>query len=189
MAHINLLPWREERRAECRRRFLMALSAAVITGILTIIIANQVINSRINYQKQRNVYLKQHIAQLDAQVAEIRDFRRKRAQLTERIRIIQGLQDKRPIIVRVMDELVRTVPDGIFYTSLMAKEGTIFIQGVTESNNQVSNLMRNIEASNCLAEASLNTVRAAPDFGKQATSFSLTVNLNCPNSTANGAKI
>ena len=58
------------------------------------------------------------------------------------MRVIQELQGNRPIIVRVLDELVRTVPDGVYYKTLKASDSTVSIEGVAESNNRVSNLMR-----------------------------------------------
>jgi type IV pilus assembly protein PilN len=72
------------------------------------------------------------------------------------------------------------VPDGVFYTSLIAKEGNISVKGVAESNNRVSSLMRRLDASDWLEEPNLDAVRAAPDFGEQATTFNLTVNIQLP---------
>lgn len=180
MARINLLPWREELRAERKKQFLATLGLVAGLGVLTLVGADRFENSEIDYQNRRNAYLTQNIAELDAQVAEIRDLQRKRTQLIERMRIIQELQGNRPIIVRVMDQLVRTVPDGVFYTSLTAKEGKIAIQGVAESNNRVSSLMRRLDASDWLEEPNLDAVRAAPDYGEQATTFNLSVTVQLP---------
>jgi type IV pilus assembly protein PilN len=96
------------------------------------------------------------------------------------MRIIQDLQGNRPIIVRIMDQLVRTVPDGLFYTSLISGDGKIEIEGVAESNNRVSSLMRRLEASDWLQGPNLDGVRAAPSFGDQATTFKLTVSVQLP---------
>jgi len=180
MARINLLPWREELRAERKQQFLTALGGVAVVAFLSIVLADQVVNAQIDNQGRRNAYIQQNIAELDAQVAEIRDLQRKRTQLIERMRVIQELQGNRPIIVRVMDQLVKTVPDGVFYTSLKAQEAKISIQGVAESNNRVSSLMRRLDASDWLADPNLDAVRAAPDFGEQATTFNLTVNIQLP---------
>lgn len=180
MARINLLPWREERRAERKREFLVLLGFVALLAVATVFGAAQFVNGQIEHQNARNAYLKQHIARLDAQVAEIRDLQRKRTQLIERMRIIQELQGNRPIIVRVMDQLVRTMPDGVFYTSLSSKEGRISLQGVAESNNRVSSLMRNLDASDWLEKPNLDSVKAAPDYGEQATTFNLSVSVQLP---------
>ena len=180
MARINLLPWREERRAERKKGFLVALALVALLAALVLIVVDQLINSEIDYQNRRNGYLRKNIAELDAKVAEIRDLQRKRTELLDRMRVIQELQGNRPIIVRIMDQLVRTVPDGVFYTSLKSSAGKITVEGVAESNNRVSSLMRRMEGSDWLEEPNLDAVRAAPDFGDQATTFNLTVNVQLP---------
>ena len=180
MAHINLLPWREERRQERKKEFITtcALVAALAVGI--VLLADRVVNAQIDNQRARNQYLADNIKVLDEQVAEIRELQKKRNQLIERMRVIQELQGNRPIIVRVLDQLVRTVPDGVFYTSLNTKEKTITINGVAESNNRVSSLMRRLDASDWLANPNLDRVRAAPEYGDQANTFNLTVQIQAP---------
>jgi hypothetical protein len=77
-------------------------------------LADRVVNAQIDNQKARNDYITKNIRELDKQVEEIKDLQRKRNQLIDRMRVIQELQGNRPIIVRVLDQLVRTVPDGVF---------------------------------------------------------------------------
>ena len=98
------------------------------------------------------------------------------------MRVIQELQGNRPIIVRILDQLVRTVPDGVFYTNLSTADKVITIRGVAESNNRVSSLMRRLDASDWLAEPNLDSVKAAPEYGDQATTFNLTVKVQLPDS-------
>jgi type IV pilus assembly protein PilN len=68
----------------------------------------------------------------------------------------------------------------VFYTSLQTKDQTISIRGVAESNNRVSSLMRRLDASDWLANPNLDSVKAAPEFGDQANTFSLTVQIRAP---------
>jgi len=180
MARINLLPWREERRVERKKEFLSALLFVVMLAVLSLLVTDQLISGEISYQKSRNAYLEENIAELDREVGEIRDLQKRRNELIERMRIIQELQGNRPIIVRIMDQLVRTVPDGLFYTSVESAAGKITIEGVAESNNRVSSLMRRLEASDWLQAPSLDAVRAAPSYGEQATTFKLTVAVQLP---------
>ena len=182
MARINLLPWREERRLELKKQFFATLALTALAAIFTLVVADRVINSQINGQNNRNLYLQKNIATLDAQVAEIRDLQRKRSQLIERMRVIQELQGNRPVIVRIIDQLVRTLPDGVFYMDLVTREGEIAVQGIAESNNRVSSLMRRLEASDWLEQPNLDAVRAAPEYGEQATTFNLSVSVQLPDS-------
>ena len=180
MANINLLPWREARRQERKNQFLIGLGATVAGAALSLLLWDLAVNSRIDYQQSRNQYLRTEIALLDQEVAEIRDLQRKRNQLIERMRVIQALQGNRPVIVRLLDQLVRTVPDGVFYTSLETNSDVVSLEGVAESNNRVSSLMRRLDGSDWLENPNLDAVEAAPDYGDQATTFKLTVNLELP---------
>jgi type IV pilus assembly protein PilN len=98
------------------------------------------------------------------------------------MRVIQQLQGNRPIIVRVLDELVRTVPDGVYYKSLSASGNAVSIEGVAESNNRVSSLMRRLDSSDWLTEPALGGVSAAEELGDSAMRFSLTVQIRLPKS-------
>ena len=180
MANINLLPWRETRRQERKKQFLTGLGATLAAVALSVFFWGLIVNGQIDYQKSRNQHLRTNIAVLDQQVEDIRDLQRKRNQLIERMRVIQALQGNRPVIVRLLDQLVRTVPDGVFYTSLETKANVVSIEGVAESNNRVSSLMRRLDASNWLEHPNLDAVQAAPAYGEQATTFKLTVNLQLP---------
>lgn len=180
MARINLLPWREARREELKRAFLTILGLVAISAIVLLVLGDRFVNGQIDNQGARNDYLRQNIAELDKQVAEISDLQRRRNQLIDRMRVIQELQGNRPIIVRVLDQLVRTVPDGVFYTSVSAEDQNLAIEGVAESNNRVSSLMRRLDASDWLKDPNLDAVRAAPAFGDQANTFELSVGVDLP---------
>lgn len=180
MAQINLLPWREARRQELKKDFLITSALVLALGAGLLLLGDRVVNGQIDDQRARNSYLKENIKELDKAVAEIRELQKRRNQLIDRMRVIQELQGNRPIIVRVLDQLVRTVPDGVFYTSLSTKGKTISISGIAESNNRVSSLMRRLDASDWLASPNLDQVRAAPTYGDQANTFNLTVKIQAP---------
>ncbi|MBT4519703.1 MAG: PilN domain-containing protein [Halieaceae bacterium] len=182
MAQINLLPWREERRQELKKEFLGVITFIVALGVGLILAGDRIVSAQISTQKERNQYLTDEIAILTKQVEEIRSLQRRRNQLLDRMRVIQELQGNRPIIVRVLDQLVRTVPDGVFYTAIQTRNKVITITGIAESNNRVSSLMRRLDSSEWFADPNLDAVRAATAYGDQATSFSLTVRIELPKS-------
>lgn len=184
MAQINLLPWRDERRQELKKEFLSVIAFVVALAVGLILLGDRVVNSQIDSQTARNKYLSEHIEVLNKQVAEIRDIQKKRNQLLDRMRVIQELQGNRPVIVRILDQLVRTVPDGVFYTNLQNHNRVITLKGIAESNNRVSSLMRRLDASDWLADPNLDAVRAAPEYGDQATRFNLTVRVQLPDTDA-----
>jgi type IV pilus assembly protein PilN len=180
MAQINLLPWREERRQEQKKEFLATVGLVLILGAGLLFFATTFVDAQIENQKARNDYLKKEIKLLDKEVNELKDLIKRRNQLIDRMRVIQELQGNRPIIVRVLDQLVRTVPDGVFYTSLSTRDKKITIEGFAESNNRVSSLMRRLDASEWLANPNLDLVTAAPSYGDQASRFKLTVKVQAP---------
>ena len=118
MAQINLLPWREERRQELEKGFLVTVGLVLVLGFGLVVLGDRIVEGQIQHQNARNQYLEDNIKVLDEQVAEIRELQKKRNQLLDRMRVIQESQGNRPIIVRVLDQLVRTVPDAKGYAGL-----------------------------------------------------------------------
>lgn len=180
MAKINLLPWREDRRQELKKAFLVTTALVAVLSAGLVLLGDRFVNGQIDYQKSRNNHLTQNIRELDKKVAEIRELQKRRNQLIDRMRVIQELQGNRPIIVRILDQLVRTIPDGVFYSSLSTKNRNIAINGIAESNNRVSSLMRRLDGSDWLAGPNLDKVNAATQYGDQATRFNLTVKVELP---------
>lgn len=180
MAHINLLPWREERRQELRKEFLVMLAGTAVFAVLALIVTNRVYSGWIDNQNSRNAYLQRNIDELNNQVKEIKELEAKRRQLIDRMKVIQDLQGTRPLVVHVFDEMVRTLPDGVFYQSLGRSDKTIEISGVAESNNRVSSLMRQMDKSEWFENPNLTSVQAAPEYGDQASAFKMTVGISPP---------
>ncbi|WP_448694588.1 PilN domain-containing protein [Pseudomonas moraviensis] len=181
MARINLLPWREERREERRKRFLLVLIGVLAGSIGAVLIADQIISAAIERQMARNDYIGKQIAVVDERINQISELKARRQQLVERMRIIQDLQGNRQISGRVFDQLARTLPDGVYFTDVKMAGKTLSISGAAESNNRVSELMRNLDASDWFDAPSLNEVKAtSADQVEQANVFQLTVRQTQP---------
>lgn len=184
MAKINLLPWREERREQLKREFFTNLAAVVLLGGALVGGAYYQRVAQIDNQNSRNTYLKENIAKLDVEVAEIAELKNSRAELLDRMEVIQGLQGNRPVIVRIFDQFVETLPDGVYYSKLTRKAQEIQIEGTAESNNRVSSLMRRLDSSDWFVNPNLTAVVSNPSFGEQANNFKLTVSLQTPGQEA-----
>jgi type IV pilus assembly protein PilN len=99
------------------------------------------------------------------------------------MKVIGDLQGTRPLIVRIFDEIVRTLPDGVYFRGMERTGQQITIRGTAESNNRVSSLMRRLDASEWFSEPTLKGVKANPGFGEQANDFDLTVKVSMPGVT------
>ncbi len=180
MPNINLLPWREERRKTLKQEFFALLGVVSLGALLCVGLAWLLMNLSIDNQRDRNVFLQKHIADLELQVKEIKELKARRAELLERMKIIQNLQGNRPIITRVFSELVTSLPDGVYFTNLALKGKQLSIEGTAESNNRVSSLMRKLDQSEWFEDPNLTQVKANPGYGEQASDFTMSVKLVLP---------
>ena len=185
MARINLLPWREQLREERKNQFLSILVLIVLVAGLLIFMVDRSVSGNIDHQNARNDFLRKEIHLLDGRIKEIEQLQARRSQLLERMKIIQDLQGNRPIIVRVFDEMVRTLPDGVYFTSVSMKGPLISIKGGAESNSRVSNLMRQMDASDWLTAPNLTAVKAVTQGAlDQANVFEMSVRQTEPGTAA-----
>lgn len=190
MANINLLPWRQGLRKQRQQEFIVILIGVAVVAIALVLFSHVALSRQVGDQDERNQYIKSEIGKLDGQIKEIDALQKRRDELLSRMKVIQDLQGHRPVIVRVFDELVRVIPDGVFLTSLERTGDGFRMSGVAESANQVSNLMRNLESSPWFKNPVLSTVAteqaAGAGVGKKdadkqpGNKFALTVSLESP---------
>lgn len=176
MARINLRPWREERNERLQKRFIGNIVGAALLGGLVVLGISYYYDVQMDRQNARNSYLKAEVVKLDHKIREIRELRAKRERLLERLNAIQQLQGNRPVIVRNFDELVRVLPDGIYYESLVRRDESITIDGLAEQNNEISELMRRLDASIWFAEPDLRRV----DKSDGSKRFNMSVGMTRP---------
>lgn len=168
MPTINLRPWREEARAKRQKEFIAILAAVAVAACGLFFLWNSQVAGMITEQNARNSYIKTSMVALDKKTKEIAELKTRREQLLARMKVIQDLQGTRPVIVRVFDEMVNTLPDGLYYTALDRKGSNVAIKGMAESNNRISALMRNLEGSEWFANPNLKDVKAAKAGGQSA---------------------
>jgi type IV pilus assembly protein PilN len=177
MARINLLPWREWERERRQKEFLGNLAGVLVLAGMLVFAGGWFLDKSVENQEARNNFLQTEINALDAQIAEIRDLQRKRAELLARMQVIQELQGNRPIIVRVFDEMVHTLAKGVHFRKLKMAGANLSVQGTAESNNRISALMRNLDGSDWFAQPNLKSIKEDPlnsNYGAQASTFDLT---------------
>ncbi|MBL4866080.1 MAG: PilN domain-containing protein [Pseudomonadales bacterium] len=163
MARINLLPWREERRSELRRQFFVILAGVAIIGAGSVFLVDTRISAQISSQESRNRYITMEQEKLDVSISAIKELKKQREQLVERMNVIQDLQGNRSVIVHFFDELAQQTPDGVFLSWLQRNGKTFILKGEAEANNRVSNFMRNLNDSDWFTNPTLASVVAGED--------------------------
>jgi type IV pilus assembly protein PilN len=173
MPRINLLPWREQQRKERRLALGVALGGAAVAAALVTLGVNLFYNSLISAQEERNKRLQAEIRELDKQIERINTLETQKQNFIARMQIIEKLQRSRPEIVHLFDELVRTIPDGVYLTALEQNKSRIKIQGVAQSSTRVSTFMRNIDASEWLRNPELEVIetKSGQTLGANFTLF------------------
>ncbi len=173
MTKINLLPWREMRRAEQRRQFTSVMAGAVLlmVGVIALVHFNLV--GRIDAQSARNSFLEQQIKLVEEEIAEISDLEQQKEKLLARMNVIQELQSRRPQIVRLFDDLPRLLPDGAYLSSIEQSGQQLLMQGFAQSNSRVSSLMRNVDNSDWLHSPKLDVIENTSNSDETGRSFRL----------------
>ena len=177
MIRINLLPHREEKRKARRQQFILLSALMALAGLVVWFVGHTLIAGYIDGQEAKNAFLKQEIAALDKDIAEIKGLREQAEALLSRKQVIESLQTNRTETVLVFNELARQLPEGVYLKSLKQTGPRINLVGYAQSNARVSNLMRNLDASPHLQNADLVEVKAAVLNTRRVSEFSLNVSI------------
>jgi type IV pilus assembly protein PilN len=173
---INLLPWREMRRKEQDRQLLsIGVGAWILMGLI-IFYAHLHVTGLIENQQKRNEFLDKEIKKVEEEIKEIRELQAARSALLARMRVIQQLQMDRTQVVHLFDELVRKLPEGVYFTTLKQAGQTITLTGIAQSNARVSALMRNLDGSDWFANPDLDVINVKPKGSDRVSEFTLRVN-------------
>jgi len=182
MIPINLLPYRAERRRELQKQFAILVALTVLIGGIVWFLGHSFLEGRIKNQNQRNKFLETKIAELDKKIDEIKKLKSQTQALLARKRVVETLQSNRTESVRLLDQLVRQLPDGVHLKSIKQTGKNVSVIGYATSNARVSTLMRNFDASPWLEAPKLIQIKASKAKGSSVTlnEFSLTVQLARP---------
>ena len=186
MPRINLLPWREGQRKERKLAFLVALGVAALAAGVASFAAYLLYGSMIESQEHRNQQLRVEIKTLDKQIEEINNLEVAKQKFIARMEIIEKLQRSRPEIVHVFDEIVRTLPEGVYLTGVKQTDKRLKFDGIAQSSTRVSSFMRNLDGSRWLRNPELEVVQTAKG-ATPGSSFTLTADQVTTVAPADGA--
>lgn len=178
MPRINLLPHREQERQLHQQRFNRLLAGIFVISILLVVLIDIQVGGLVSAQRARNRYLMAQTQRITAQIGQVNHLKAIRQRLLDRIKIIERLQAQRSTPAHLFDQLIRTIPSGVYLTSLSQQpNGTITLSGVAQSPAKVSSYMRHIAVSPWLADPKLSIVRTYSVGPLRRSSFTVQTRL------------
>ncbi len=186
MILINLLPHREAARKRRREAFYATLGAAALAGGLIAGAAYVWFEAQIANQQAKNTYLESEIKKLEAEIKEISTLQTEIAALRARQQAVEDLQGDRNLPVHLLNELVRQLPDGVYLASMKQDNQSVTLQGVAQSNERVSELLRNLGNNSPwlvkpeLVEITAGTVALSPRDQRRVSNFTMRIGVMRP---------
>lgn len=186
MILINLLPHREERRKRRKVAFFIGLGVSAIAGLAIVGIWYLSVQQLTASQQERNQFLVAEIKKLEIQIKDIATLKAEIEALKARQKAVENLQNDRNIPVHVLNELVAQTPEGVYFTSVRQDGQTLIVNGIAQTNERVSELLRNT-AYNAqwltrpeLVEIKVANVQTASRESKRLFDFTMRISIKRP---------
>jgi type IV pilus assembly protein PilN len=190
---INLLPHREERRKRRKAAFFAGLGVSAAIGLVVVGLWYSVLQELTATQRSRNQFLHSEIAKLELQIKDIQNLKAEIEGLKARQKAVEDLQTDRNTPVYLLNELVAQTPEGVYLTSIRQDGQLVTINGVAQTNERVSEFLRNTAYSSKwlehpeLVEIKAADVRAAGHDQQRLYDFSMRVSLKRPQAASPSA--
>jgi type IV pilus assembly protein PilN len=192
MIRINLLPHRELARKQRRQRFNLGIGLAALLGVGLAVLVLLSVQARMAEQRQRNQLLQAEITRFDSQIKDIAGLQTEITALRARQQAVEDLQADRNLPVVLMAELVRQLPEGLFLSSLRQEAQNLTLTGSAQSNERVSELLRNLGSNSPwlarpeLVEIVAGTLALSPREQRRVANFTIRVRLVRPSDAGAG---
>ena len=186
MILINLLPHREVARKKRKEAFQVLMFSSVLVGLLVAALIYWWFQQLIADQQSRNAYVRSEIVVLNQQIQEIQGLEGEITALRERQKAVEDLQSNRNLPVYLLAELVRQLPEGVYINSLKQSGLLVEVKGVAQSNERVSEVLRNLSTGTPwfskpnLKEIVAGSVALSPKDQRKVVNFSLDFSLVLP---------
>jgi len=183
---INLLPHREAARKRRRETFYATLGLSAVLGAVIAGMAFLWYQAQISSQQSKNGLLQSAITKLEAEIKEISTLQAEIAALRARQQAVEDMQGDRNMPVHLLNELVRQLPDGVYLTSMKQDNQAVTLQGMAQSNERVSELLRNLGNNSPwlvkpeLIEITSGNVSLSPRDQRRVANFTMRIGLKRP---------
>jgi type IV pilus assembly protein PilN len=190
---INLLPHREAARKRRKEAFFVSLGAAALLGGLICGAVYVWYQAQISSQQSKNTFLQTEIKKLESQIKDVATLQAEIAALRARQQAVEDLQSDRNMPVHLLNELVKQLPDGVYVTSMKQEGSNVSLAGVAQSNERVSELLRNLANNSTwltrpeLIEIVASSVTLSPRDQRRVANFSIKTQLRRPTDVAKAA--
>lgn len=163
---INLMPWREERRKTLQKKFLNKIGLSAVVAVLVVIAGATTLSSITNGQQKRNALLEKNIEVAQKDIAEINNLETQRNRMLSRKEVIERLQADRDLLPNIFYQFAFNSIDGIIFTGMEHKGGSLNVYGKAMSNSAVASMMRNIEATPWFKNPEIVIIQNEMDVGR-----------------------
>jgi type IV pilus assembly protein PilN len=190
---INLLPHREAARKRKREAFFINLGISAVFGFVVAGVMYSVYQAQIQRQAARNAFLQAEIVRLDEQIVDIATLEADIVALRTRQKNVENLQGDRNLPVYLLTELIKQLPDGVYIKSMKQDNQVILLEGVAQSNERVSELLRHFAYDSVwlkkpeLVEITAGTVTLTPRDQRRVANFSMRVEMKRASDQKKGA--
>ncbi|MGP5229237.1 PilN domain-containing protein [Psychrobacter celer] len=176
MARINLLPWRAEERERRNKEFITLVVAVTLLTLLAAFATWSYFNNELEEQLDANALIEQENARLDTVLSEIDSLEQRREDIISRMQVIQDLQGRRPVPVRLWDDLAKAMPSALYLNNLKREGDVITLTGLADNPNVVSNLIRNLDSSKWMGNSAVSNIQQNISAYQAAPALNNTVN-------------
>ncbi|ABE75949.1 PilN domain-containing protein [Psychrobacter cryohalolentis] len=159
MARINLLPWREDERARRNKEFITLVVAVTLLSLLAAFATWSYFNNELAEQLDANALIEQENARLDKALVEIDSLEQRREDIISRMQVIQDLQGRRPVPVRLWDDLAKAIPPALYLNNLKREGDVLTLTGLADNPNVVSSLIRNLDSSKWMGDSAVSNIQ------------------------------
>ncbi|MGO2883771.1 MAG: PilN domain-containing protein [Psychrobacter celer] len=176
MARINLLPWRAEERERRNKEFITLVVAVTLLTLLAAFATWSYFNNELEEQLDANALIEQENARLDTVLSDIDSLEQRREDIISRMQVIQDLQGRRPVPVRLWDDLAKAMPSALYLNNLKREGDVITLTGLADNPNVVSNLIRNLDSSKWMGNSAVSNIQQNISAYQAAPALNNTVN-------------
>lgn len=180
MARINLLPWRQEERARRNKEFMTLVVAVTLLALLSAFATWSYFNNQLQDQRDANALIEQENSRLDAALTEIDTLEQRREDIIARMQVIQDLQGRRPVPVRLWDDIAKAIPPALYLTNLKREGDLITLIGFADNPNVVSSLIRSLDNSQWMGNSAVRNIQQNITAYEPAPALSPTVTTGEP---------